>query len=326
MSRALGQGAPARRADPRAGVRSPRPGCHRQCGRRPDADDAAEPQLGQPHRSLSPPGASGGSVSCAGRVSRCLWWSPCRRASGRAGAGASSRGRIRAPTRRRSRLLLRSEAGLRGLGYVRSREPGSGTSPAAYALDAADRRDGAGERARGRPQARPDRRAAEHAVVRGSRDRAPARCRCSRAGASASPPPPRSGCSRAALSFVDGRLIPFTASVTVAGLAASFLLGNLRDAAQARLGLADRARRLGDRRLQRPRATPPATSSSRPSCSRSSGSPASPCASAPSRPRPQRSAPPRPSASARRPPASRSPRNAPASRASCTTSSRTRSA
>ena len=42
----------------------------------------------------------------------------------------------------------------------------------------------------------------------------------------------------AALSFVDGRLIPFTASVTVAGLAASFLLGNLRDAAQARLGLA----------------------------------------------------------------------------------------
>jgi signal transduction histidine kinase len=42
----------------------------------------------------------------------------------------------------------------------------------------------------------------------------------------------------AALSFVDGRLIPFTASVFVAGFAASFLLGNLRDASQARLGLA----------------------------------------------------------------------------------------
>jgi signal transduction histidine kinase len=41
-----------------------------------------------------------------------------------------------------------------------------------------------------------------------------------------------------ALSFVDGRLIPFTASVAVAGFAAAYLLGNLRDAVQARLGLA----------------------------------------------------------------------------------------
>lgn len=38
----------------------------------------------------------------------------------------------------------------------------------------------------------------------------------------------------AALSFVDGRLLPFTASIVVA----AFLLGNLRDAVQARLGLA----------------------------------------------------------------------------------------
>jgi signal transduction histidine kinase len=42
----------------------------------------------------------------------------------------------------------------------------------------------------------------------------------------------------AALSFVDGRLIPFAASVFLAGFVAAFLLGNLRDAAQARLGLA----------------------------------------------------------------------------------------
>lgn len=42
----------------------------------------------------------------------------------------------------------------------------------------------------------------------------------------------------AALSFVDGRLVPFAASAFVAGFAAAFLLGNLRDAAQARLGLA----------------------------------------------------------------------------------------
>jgi signal transduction histidine kinase len=40
------------------------------------------------------------------------------------------------------------------------------------------------------------------------------------------------------LSFVDGRLVGFTASASVAGLAAAFLLGNLGDAVRARLGLA----------------------------------------------------------------------------------------
>lgn len=42
----------------------------------------------------------------------------------------------------------------------------------------------------------------------------------------------------AAVSFADGRLIPFSASVFLAGMVASFLLGNLRDERQARLGLA----------------------------------------------------------------------------------------
>jgi signal transduction histidine kinase len=42
----------------------------------------------------------------------------------------------------------------------------------------------------------------------------------------------------AAISFVDGRLIEYTAGVPVAGYVASFLLGNVRDAAQARIGLA----------------------------------------------------------------------------------------
>jgi signal transduction histidine kinase len=42
----------------------------------------------------------------------------------------------------------------------------------------------------------------------------------------------------AALSFVDGRLVPFTASVLLAGIAAAFLLGHLSDTTQARLGLA----------------------------------------------------------------------------------------
>jgi signal transduction histidine kinase len=42
----------------------------------------------------------------------------------------------------------------------------------------------------------------------------------------------------AAITFADGRLIPSTATATIAGIAAAFLLGNLRDAVQARLGLA----------------------------------------------------------------------------------------
>jgi signal transduction histidine kinase len=42
----------------------------------------------------------------------------------------------------------------------------------------------------------------------------------------------------AALSFVDGRLMVFTAGAYFAGMVASFLLGNLRDERQARFGLA----------------------------------------------------------------------------------------
>jgi signal transduction histidine kinase len=42
----------------------------------------------------------------------------------------------------------------------------------------------------------------------------------------------------ALLSFVDGRLIVFAFGMYVAGLIAAFLLGNLRDATQARVGLA----------------------------------------------------------------------------------------
>lgn len=41
----------------------------------------------------------------------------------------------------------------------------------------------------------------------------------------------------AALSFVDGRLVVFTVSASLAGLVASFLLGNLADAMKARAGL-----------------------------------------------------------------------------------------
>jgi signal transduction histidine kinase len=42
----------------------------------------------------------------------------------------------------------------------------------------------------------------------------------------------------AGLSFIDGRLVPFMESVFVLGMAVAFLLGNLRDALQERVGLA----------------------------------------------------------------------------------------
>jgi signal transduction histidine kinase len=42
----------------------------------------------------------------------------------------------------------------------------------------------------------------------------------------------------AAVSFVDGELVPFTPGVYVAGMAAAFLLGNLKDSVRARAGLA----------------------------------------------------------------------------------------
>ncbi len=42
----------------------------------------------------------------------------------------------------------------------------------------------------------------------------------------------------AALSFADGRLIVYASGLFIAGMAAAFLLGNLRDGHQARLGLA----------------------------------------------------------------------------------------
>jgi hypothetical protein len=41
----------------------------------------------------------------------------------------------------------------------------------------------------------------------------------------------------ALLSFVDGRLVPFTLSASVAGMCAAVLLGHLRDEVQARMGL-----------------------------------------------------------------------------------------
>ena len=86
--------------------------------------------------------------------------------------------------------------------------------------------------------ARPGARADDDPLVRRAGGRAASCCRCSAAAASRSPRPRRSGSLGAALSFVDGRLVVFTASPFIAGMAAAFLLGNLRDDAQARVGLA----------------------------------------------------------------------------------------
>ena len=77
-------------------------------------------------------------------------------------------------------------------------------------------------------------RAAHDAVVRRACDRGHGRCRCSRAGASLSPRRPPYWLLAAAVSFVDGRLIPFPSAIFVVGIAAAFLLGNLRDARRRR--------------------------------------------------------------------------------------------
>src|SRR4051812_49996425 len=42
----------------------------------------------------------------------------------------------------------------------------------------------------------------------------------------------------AAVSLADGRLVPFAAGINAAGLAAAFLLGQVRDMVQRRAGLA----------------------------------------------------------------------------------------
>ena len=63
-------------------------------------------------------------------------------------------------------------------------------------------------------------------------------CRSSDVVASPSARPPRYWLLGAADSFVDGRLVTFATSVFAAGMAASFLLGNLHDGVKARLGLA----------------------------------------------------------------------------------------
>src|SRR6266511_2331850 len=56
----------------------------------------------------------------------------------------------------------------------------------------------------------------------------------------------------AALTYVDGLLIPFIGSLGVVGLATAFLLGNLREERQAGIGL-DRARMHRGRGRQHPR-------------------------------------------------------------------------
>ena len=57
----------------------------------------------------------------------------------------------------------------------------------------------------------------------------------------------------AALSFVDGRLIVGQTALSIAGMLAAVLLGNLSDTRQARVGFADCRGLCGNDRLQRSR-------------------------------------------------------------------------
>ena len=121
----------------------------------------------------------------------------------------------------------------------------------------------------------------------------------SRAGASPSPLRRRSGCwPRRSRSSTDGWSRSWSASSS-SGMAASFLLGNLRDADAGADRPGDRARRRGDHRLQPARPHDRRARLHPPPVRDRAGSPASRCASGPSRPRRRRYARRRPSGSAR---------------------------
>ena len=129
----------------------------------------------------------------------------------------------------------------------------------------------------------------------------------------------------AGISFVDPLLIPYPESLFPIGLAAAFLLGNLRDVRRAGLGLAIVVGATATLVYNIP-----GHSVSQlvfiPVDFAIAGSRALPSARGPSRPRWRSHVRPRPSRSAMQRPASPWPRSARGSRASCTTSSRTPSA
>ena len=102
-----------------------------------------------------------------------------------------------------------------------------------------------------------------------------------------------------AVTSVDGRLLAFTTSTFVLGMAVAFLLGNLRDARRARIGLA--LVLVAEVIIVYNIPGHPASQlfSSR-SCSGSAGSPALLCASARSRSKQRTNAPVKPSRSGRR--------------------------
>ena len=127
----------------------------------------------------------------------------------------------------------------------------------------------------------------------------------------------------AALSFADGGLVTSTTGVFVAGMAAAFLLGNVPDPLQRRVGLAIVLGAAAIVVANKPDRTRASSSPSR-SSSRSPGWPASRSGSATPRPKRRRSGRRSPSGSATRRPASPWPRSGRGSPASCTTSSPTR--
>ena len=127
----------------------------------------------------------------------------------------------------------------------------------------------------------------------------------------------------AALSFLDGRIVSSQPGIFIAGIGAAVLLGNLRDERQARIGLTIVVGGAAIIVYNDPTQTPDDSSSSR-CCSRSPGWSGTRCVSARSGPRPPSNVRRGPNGSGRQRPGSRSPRSERGSRASSTTSWRTR--
>src|SRR4051812_28581038 len=177
---------------------------------------------------------SGAAMVATGAV--LSGWESMGRRYGRGGALSSAEGRVRCPPAGRCRLLLWSEAGRAHVGYVRgvSRLLSFARSHGLDLLVVVAAVESALEVGLKHDALREPRTTAWFARPAAALIGLPLLCRRRWRFAA----PAAVWLLGAAVSLVDGRLVEFSAGITTAGLAASFLLGNLRDVVEGRIGLA----------------------------------------------------------------------------------------